>query len=110
VAPNPPDRKPLGWEAIGDAGSLRVVGLRLAPGQRVQEHRNAIPVAVIVTEGRLFFSDGRNEGVVEAGGLFLINPGEKHTYWAEEETAAYMVFAGLPGVHARPWKLRERQP
>ena len=43
--------KPLGWEAIGDAGSIRVVGLRLAPGQHVQEHRNAIPVAVIVTVG-----------------------------------------------------------
>ncbi len=100
--------KPLGWEAIGDAGSIRVVGLRLAPGQNVQEHRNAIPVAVIVTEGALHFSDGTHSGVVEAGGLFLINPGEKHTYWAESETAAYMVFSGLPGVKARPWSLRKR--
>lgn len=100
--------KPLGWEAIGDAGSIRVVGLRLAPGQKVQEHRNAIPVAVIVTEGALCFSDGEHDGVVEAGGLFLINPGERHTYWADRETAAYMVFAGLPGVRPRPWSLRER--
>ena len=43
------------------------MGLRLSPGQRVQEHRNAIPVAVIVTEGELHFSDGRQEGVVAAG-------------------------------------------
>ena len=100
--------KALGWEAIGDAGSIRVVGLRLAPGQRVQEHRNAIPVAVIVTEGELHFSDGSQVGMVEAGGLFLINPGERHTYWAERETSAYMVFGGLPGVRARPWNLRER--
>jgi quercetin dioxygenase-like cupin family protein len=100
--------KPLGWKAIGDAGSIRVVGLRLAPGQNVQEHRNAIPVAVIVTQGALHFSDGTHTGVVEAGGLFLINPGEKHTYWAEVETAAYMVFSGLPGVKPRPWSLRER--
>ena len=100
--------KPLGWEAIGDAGSIRVVGLRLAPGQHVQEHRTAIPVAVIVTEGALQFSDGTHIGVVEAGGLFLINPGEKHTYWAETHTAAYMVFSGLLGVKARPWSLRER--
>jgi quercetin dioxygenase-like cupin family protein len=100
--------KPLGYEAIGDAGSIRVVGLRLSAGQRVQEHRNAIPVAVIVTEGALHFSDGSHDGVVEAGGLFLINPGERHTFWAEEETAAYMVFAGLPGVRARPWNLKEK--
>ena len=85
-----------------------MVGLRLAPGQRVQEHRNAIPVAVIVTQGALHFSDGSRVGVVEAGGLFLINPGEKHTYWADLETSAYMVFSGLPGVRARPWNLRER--
>ena len=98
----------MGWETIADAGALRVVGLRLSSGQRVQEHRNAIPVAVIVTEGRLHFTDGRQEGVVEAGGLFLIDPGERHSYWADEETAAYLVFAGLPGVRFRPWTLRER--
>lgn len=74
----------------------------------MQEHRNAIPLAVIVTEGRLRFTDGRTEGVVEAGGLFLVDPGERHSYWADEETAAYLVFAGLPGVRARPWTLRER--
>lgn len=108
MAPKPPNHKPLGYEAIGDAGSIRVVGLRLAAGQHVLEHRNAIPVAVIVTTGTLHFSDGSHEGVVEAGGLFLINPGERHTYWADEETAAYMVFAGLPGVRARPWSLRRR--
>ncbi len=102
------ERKPLGWEAIADAGALRVVGLRLSPGQRVQEHRNAIPVAVIVTEGELYFSDGRQEGVVAAGGIFLIDPGERHTYWADQETAAYMIFAGLPGVRSRPWTLRQR--
>ena len=103
-----PGRRPLGWEAIGDAGSLRVVGLKLAAGQHVQEHRNAIPVAVIVTQGALHFSDGSQTGSVEAGGLFLINPGERHTYWAESETSAYMVFAGLPGSRARPWSLRRR--
>jgi len=67
-------------------------------------------VAVIVTEGALHFSDGSHEGVVEEGGLFLINPGERHTYWAEIVTAAYMVFGGIAGVKARPWTLRERPP
>jgi quercetin dioxygenase-like cupin family protein len=99
----------LGWEQIGDAGSLRVVGLRLSAGTRVPEHRNAIPVAVIVTEGTLHFSDGKAVGRVEAGGLLLINPGERHTYWAEVSTSAYLVFAGLPGARARPWSLRQRQ-
>jgi quercetin dioxygenase-like cupin family protein len=98
----------LGWEQIGDAGSLRVVGLRLTAGTRVPEHRNAIPVAVIVTEGTLHFSDGTAVGRVEAGGLLLINPGERHRYWAEVPTSAYMVFAGLPGARARPWSLRQR--
>ncbi len=65
-------------------------------------------MAVIVTQGALHFSDGTHDGVVEAGGLFLINPGEKHTYWAESETAAYMVFSGLPGVRPRPWSLRQK--
>jgi quercetin dioxygenase-like cupin family protein len=100
--------RPLGWEQIADCGAMRVVGLRLAAGQRVPEHRNALPVAVIVTEGELHYSEGKNRGAARAGELVLINPGERHTYWAEDETAAYMVFAGLPGVRARPWTLKQR--
>jgi quercetin dioxygenase-like cupin family protein len=94
---------------------MRVVGLRLAAGQRVPEHRNALPLAVIVTEGVLHYRQGNAqgsgeaaEGEIPAGGLILVNPGERHTYWADEETAAYMVFSGLPGVRARPWSLRRR--
>jgi len=87
---------------------MRVVGLRLAAGQRVPEHRNAVPLAVIVTEGTLHYSEGDVAGSARAGELVLINPGERHTYWAEEETTAYMVFAGLPGARSRPWSLRRR--
>lgn len=88
---------------------MRVVGLRLEPGQRVPEHRNAIPVAVIVTQGRLQFSEvDAGEGEASAGELILINPGERHSYWAAERTFAYLVYAGLPGVRARPWTLRRR--
>jgi quercetin dioxygenase-like cupin family protein len=67
-------------------------------------------VAVIVTEGELHFSDGNAVGHVEAGGLLLINPGERHIYWAEVATSAYMVFAGVPGARTRPWSLRQREP
>lgn len=102
------EHKPLGWERIADCGSMRVVGLRLAAGQRVPEHRNAVPVAMIVTQGTLRYSEGRTEGEAHAGELVLINPGERHTYWAEEATSAYMLFAGLPGVRSRPWDLRRR--
>jgi quercetin dioxygenase-like cupin family protein len=102
------DPRPLGWEQIADCGAMRVVVLRLAAGQRVPEHRNALPVAVIVIEGELHYSEGNNRGAARAGELILINPGERHTYWAEDETAAYMVFAGLPGVRARPWTLKRR--
>jgi quercetin dioxygenase-like cupin family protein len=102
------DPRPLGWEQIADSGAMRVVGLRLAAGQRVPEHRNALPVAVIVTQGSLHYSEGGSHGSAHAGELVLIDPGERHTYWAEEETAAYMVFAGLPGVRARPWTLKRR--
>jgi quercetin dioxygenase-like cupin family protein len=87
---------------------MRVVGLRLAAGQRVPEHRNALPVALIVTEGVLRYSEGPTSGEARAGELVLINPGERHTYWADRETSAYMVFAGLPGARARPWSLRQR--
>jgi quercetin dioxygenase-like cupin family protein len=87
---------------------MRVVGLRLEPGQRVPEHRNAIPVALIVTVGRLHFDDGSMTGAVGAGEMMLINPGERHTYRAEVETSAYLVFAGLPGVRSRPWSLRRK--
>ncbi len=87
---------------------MRVVGLRLEPGQHVPEHRNAIPVALIVTVGALEFDDGSKNGVVGAGEMLLINPGERHTYRAEVETSAYLVFAGLPGVRSRPWTLRKR--
>jgi quercetin dioxygenase-like cupin family protein len=100
--------RPLGWEQIGDSGAMRVVGLRLSAGQRVPEHRNALPVAVIVTEGVLRYSEGGAAGEARAGDLLLINPGERHSYWADEETAAYMVFAGLPGSRARTWSLRRR--
>ncbi|HZV50886.1 MAG TPA: cupin domain-containing protein [Candidatus Dormibacteraeota bacterium] len=102
------EHRPLGWERIADCGSMRVVGLRLAAGQRVPEHRNAVPLAVIVTEGTLHYSEGDVAGSARAGELVLINPGERHTYWAEEETTAYMVFAGLPGARSRPWSLRRR--
>jgi quercetin dioxygenase-like cupin family protein len=99
----------LGWEQIADCGAMRVVGLRLTAGQRVPEHRNAIPVAAIVTEGALHYSEGTEiSGTVRAGELLLINPGEHHSYWAAEPTGAYLVFAGLPGVRARSWQLRRR--
>ncbi len=87
---------------------MRVVGLRLAAGQRVPEHRNALPLALIVTEGVLHYGEGETVGEARAGELVLINPGERHTYWAEVETTAYMVFAGLPGARARPWTVRRR--
>ena len=87
---------------------MRVVGLRLDAGQTVPEHRNAIPVALIVTVGHLHFDDGTSQGEVAAGEMMLINPGERHTYRAEVETSAYLVFAGLPGVRSRTWSLRKR--
>ncbi len=98
----------FGFEQIADCGSMRVVRLRLDPGQKVPEHRNAIPVALIVTAGRLRFDDGRDSGDVDAGEMLLINPGERHTYRAEVATSAYLVFAGLPGVRSRTWTLRQR--
>ncbi len=87
---------------------MRVVGLRLEPGQSVPEHRNAIPVALIVTGGSLHFDDGAASGEVGPGGMLLINPGERHTYHAEVATSAYLVFAGLPGVRGRTWTLRRK--
>jgi quercetin dioxygenase-like cupin family protein len=101
-------RRALGFEQIADCGSMRVVGLRLEPGQNVPEHRNAIPVALIVTVGHLHFDDGSSHGEVGAGEMLLINPGERHTYHAEVETAAYLVYAGLPGVRSRKWSLRHK--
>lgn len=87
---------------------MRVVGLRLEAGQTVPEHRNAIPVALIVTSGRLQFDDGIESGEVVAGEMLLINPGERHRYRADVPTSAYLVFAGLPGVRSRTWTLRRR--
>jgi len=87
---------------------MRVVGLRLQPGQSVPEHRNAIPVALIVTGGSLHFDDGAQSGKVGPGEMLLINPGERHTYHAEVATSAYLVFAGLPGVRSRTWTLRQK--
>lgn len=87
---------------------MRVVGLHLEPGQNVPQHRNAIPVALIVTEGRLHFDDGAKSGEVGAGEMLLINPGERHTYRAEVGASAYLVFAGLPGVRSRTWNLRRK--
>ena len=102
------EHRAFGWEQIADCGTMRVVGLRLAPGQRVPEHRNAIPVAVIVTEGRLRFSEDGSEGGASAGELVLVSPGERHSYWAEEATSAYLLYSGLPGARPRDWTLRRR--
>jgi quercetin dioxygenase-like cupin family protein len=102
-------RRAIGFEQIADCGSMRVVGLRLGPGQNIPEHRNAIPLALIVTVGHLHFDDGKNQGEVAAGEMLLINPGERHTYRAEIETSAYLVFAGLPGVRSRTWSLRRKR-
>src|SRR5437762_1298144 len=101
-------RRAIGFEQIADCGSMRVVGLRLDPGQDVPEHRNAIPVALIVTDGTLHFDDGVRTGEVGAGQMLLINPGERHTYHAEVATSAYLVYAGLPRARSRPWTLRKR--
>jgi len=98
----------LGFEQIADCGSMRVVGLRLQPGQSVPEHRNAIPVALIVTGGSLHFDDGAQSGEVGPGEMLLINPGERHTYHADVATSAYLVFAGLPGVRSRTWTVRHK--
>jgi quercetin dioxygenase-like cupin family protein len=102
------EHRSLGWERIADCGSMRVVGLRLQPGQHVPEHRNAVPVAMIVTQGTLHYGQDEEEGLARQGELVLINPGERHRYWATEETTAYLVFAGLPGVRSRTWTLRAR--
>jgi len=114
TAPNHPiiqgmEPKSLGWEQIGDCGAMRVVGLRLSAGQTVPTHRNALPVAMIVTRGRLRYGDGQDAGTAQAGELLLINPGERHGYRAEIDTDAYMVFAGLPGNRPRTWTLRRRE-
>jgi quercetin dioxygenase-like cupin family protein len=101
--------KAFGFEQIADCGSMRVVGLQLEPGQNVPEHRNAIPVALIVTSGRLHFDDGKQSGEVGLGEMLLINPGERHTYRADVPTSAYLVFAGLPGVRSRTWTLRRKE-
>ena len=102
------EHRAFGWEQIADCGTMRVVGLRLAAGQRVPEHRNAIPVAVIVTQGRLQFSEGGQSGAAAAGELVLVSPGERHSYWADEETSAYLLYSGLPGARPRDWTLRQR--
>lgn len=102
------EHRAFGWEQIADCGTIRVVGLRLEAGQRVPEHRNAIPVAVIVTEGRLRFSEDDREGEAGAGELVLVGPGERHSYWADEATSAYLLYSGLPGARPRRWTLRRR--
>ena len=94
---------------------MRVVGLRLEPGQNVPEHRNAIPVALIVTVGPPAFRRwDAARARSSAGEMLLINPGERHTYRAEVETSAYLVYAGLargekPNVELAAQGLGERR-
>src|SRR5207302_10800621 len=98
----------FGFEQIAACGYMRVDGLRLQPGQTVAQHRTAIPVALIVTGGRLQFDGGVQAGEVGAGEMLLINPGERHIYRADVAKSAYLVFAGLPGVRSRTWTLRRK--
>lgn len=101
-------RRAIGFEQIADCGSMRVVGLSLDAGQDVPEHRNAIPLALIVTVGALHFHDGVKWAEVRAGEMLLINPGERHRYRADVVTSAYLLYAGLPGVRSRTWTVRKR--
>jgi len=55
-----------------------------------------------------FYFAVTTEGEVGAGEMLLINPGERHTYRADVDTSAYLVFAGLPGVRSRTWTLRRK--
>src|SRR5438105_129040 len=99
----------FGWEQIADCGSMRVVGLRLSAGQRVPEHRNAIPVAVIVTRGELFYSEGPGtEGEAKAGEMVLVNPGERDSYWAHTQTDAYLGYAARLPMRPRSWAPQQR--
>jgi len=90
----------FGFEQIADCGSMRVVGL--ATGTRAEHTRASKrdPRRADRDEGRLHFDDGLNGGEVGAGEMMLINPGERHTYRADVETSAYLVFAGLPESEA----------
>ena len=87
-----------------------MVGLRLQPGQHVPEHRNAVPVAMIITEGTLHYGEDQEEGVARQGELVLINPGERHRYWATEETTAYLVFAAFPASAPVPGRSARADP
>ncbi len=107
------DHRQLGWAQPADCGSQ--------PDRASKEHRNAVPVALIVTRGTRRFqevvagraipgqsrtpgsSDAGTEpaaGAATGGGLVLVNPGHRHTYWAAEETVAFMICAGRPGARA----------
>ena len=71
------------------------------------DHTNIALVAIAVSSGH---SEGPgSEGVAEKGEMVLVNPGELHTYWADTETAAYLVYAGLPQSRPRPWSLKQRE-
>src|SRR5256886_14715023 len=98
-------RRAFGFEQIADCGSMRVVGLRLEPGQAVPEHRNAIPVAVIVTGGGLHLDHGGPAGGGGTGGMLLIKSRGGHTYRADFGTPADLLVPGLPGVRRRTWAL-----
>src|SRR5712691_694084 len=85
----------FGFEQIADCGSMRVVRLRLESGQKVPAHRDAVPVALIVTVGRLHFDAGSGDGEVAAAEMPLITPGARPTHRAGVDTSAYLVLAGF---------------
>src|SRR5258708_13972008 len=80
--PEPPheEHRPFGFEQIADCGSMRVVGLRLEPGQNVPGPRNSLPRPLIVTPGRLHFDDGLKSGGPRAREMLVDNPGVPHPY------------------------------
>ena len=48
------DPRPLGWEQIADCGAMRVVGLRLAAGQRLGPETSVDKILLATAEQGLF--------------------------------------------------------
>lgn len=80
----------------------RMVLLNLRKGQSVPEHANPAVVTVYALAGHVTFLEGTDSCELHAGEVVRINPGAPHHLEAHEDSALYVLAAGMsaPGVLA----------
>ena len=78
------------------SGSLRMTLVVLGPGGEIPEHRAEGPITVQAVEGRVRFTAGGQDHLLDPGQVLSAGPGIPHSV-RSEEGAAFLLTVAHPG-------------